>query len=853
MTQQQRAPLQPGYEQQALPRPGEWSINPFGPGTPALPVGLDEPRPDTGRPEPRIFEYTVGWNLPGRHTRLLPWKLLRDAADVIPLFRRCIGIRQDRIGALDWGIRLTKSAIQKAERENPGTPRVELEQMLRDDMAGEIDRAEQFWHMPDRRNRVGWSAWLRRLLEEVFVVDALSIYPVYTYSGGLHSLEILDGTTIKPLLNERGGRPEPPAPAYQQVLWGYPRRDLVTETSPSGEQGTLIPSDQMIYEPRNQRVWTPYGYSPVEQALADGELYMHRHRWMTLEYTEGTMPTTLFEVSADARLSPQQVAELESYFNNLHSGDSAQRHRANFLPPGIVPSKEAANTAERYKPDYDLYLIKLVASHFDTTLPELGFTESKGLGSSGYHEGQENVQERKDQALVKWLRRLLTEISRNHLGTPEELEFYFLGLDDEDEAAADEVEQNRLNGGVITINERRDRLGLARYEFDEADMPAMFTPRGIVFLEGASTVAPPGTLVMPPTAEDGAQETNAITVDTEPSAGSDVVAEKKAELAAWRRYAAKGHTRPFVWHHHTPDEAEALVKAGGGGPKARTGQTWAGWTKDQQTARHWADVISQALRGAVDTTGLADRWVVARGIGKADQPSKDQRTDAVLWLSTQDVPAALRNALHAPLTGAWTDGYYIGTQSAVAAIHEAATGQSGAQIDWAGWSPGDTAAAQRAAGPGLNSLLGQARVSITSIAQSRVNDLGDVLAQGLHQGWSSDRIARELDEVLGDNRWNELIAQTETSRAISAATLDRYATQGVTRNYWLTAEDQKVCAACSGNESAGPVNSGQSFPSGQSAPPAHPGCRCALAPAVSTITDMSLPLFGLETLTGVTQ
>jgi hypothetical protein len=50
---------------------------------------------------------------------------------------------------------------------------------------------------------------------------------------------------------------------------------------------------------------------------------------------------------------------------------------------------------------------------------------------------------------------------------------------------------------VKTLNQRRDALGLPRYDFAEADMPMIVTQRGIIFLEGSSEQAPPGTMIGP--------------------------------------------------------------------------------------------------------------------------------------------------------------------------------------------------------------------------------------------------------------------------------------------------------------------------------------------------------------------
>jgi hypothetical protein len=58
------------------------------------------------------------------------------------------------------------------------------------------------------------------LLEEMLVIDAATLYPRYNRGGSLYALDIIDGATIQPLIGEDGRAPEPPDPAYQQILKG---------------------------------------------------------------------------------------------------------------------------------------------------------------------------------------------------------------------------------------------------------------------------------------------------------------------------------------------------------------------------------------------------------------------------------------------------------------------------------------------------------------------------------------------------------------------------------------------------------------------------------------------------------
>jgi SPP1 gp7 family putative phage head morphogenesis protein len=879
-----------------LPRPPAWASAPFGPGSPLYPAPLDPVRPDSGRPAPRLYEYPVSWNLTGTANRLHSWQLLRDAADGLSLFRRCIEIRKDHMTGLDWDIVISQGAIETAQRdEGPGTGRADLEGRLRDRLSPEIDRAAAFIGEPDRANGYSFAQWLSMLLEEVFVLDAAAIYPRRTYGGDLWSLEVLDGSTIKPLLDERGGRPLAPAPAFQQILYGFPRGEFTADVSTSPDGAEVIDgayaSDQLIYSRRVVRVWTPYGYSAVEQALDDGDLYLKRHRWMKSEYTEGTSVGGLFKIDAASTTgstwSPEQVLQYERAYNDAVRGSQADRQAVRFLPPGVEPVDGASLTAmaEKYKPEYDLHLIKLLASHFDTTLPELGFTEAKGLGSEGYHEGQADVQARKTRPIIKYVQSLLTAILRTHAGMPRELEFKFLGLDEEDDPGADDVEGKRQAYGVKTLNERRDDLGLPRYDFEEADKPMIITGRGVVFLEGSSALEPPGVEVDPPkpppvTGQPGEpqiQEPGDKPAEGAPAPDKKPPADDKAkaaELTAYRKWSAKRRSpggRPFRFQHHTagellsgghvsvndvrgnklafgnadpPNLPPFVVKAGDADPKAPAppGRQWPGWEHDLRVVEHYAPLLSralsQALTGPTSATALARTWLASR-----TEATDLGAADARAWLEQQgiDLETPLRRVLE-PL---WTEGYFIGDRAAAAMVAGLLLARKAADphafdvaADWSGWTPGDARAAalildaEGRAG-GLIDLLDAAGVDITSIAMHRLDDLAQVLHRSLAEGWSNGKLAKALRGVLEDPRYARMVATTETNRAVSAASLARYRDNQIEAKEWMSAEDQRVCKICNENEGDGPVALDAYFSSGDDAPPGHPDCRCAIAPALA--------------------
>jgi len=162
-----------------------------------------------------------------------------------------------------------------------------------------------------------------------------------------------------------------------------------------------------------------------------------------------------------------------------------------------------------------------------------------------------------------------------------------------------------------------------------------------------------------------------------------------------------------------------------------------------------------------------------------------------------------------------------------------------AVADAGGWAVGDTEAAQLLLGElgdgaGLRAMLGQAQITIKSIADSRLEELGRTLAQGAARGDSADAIARAIRDVLSNPARAHMIATTELCRAVSAATAQEYGKRGVRRHRWLSAEDNRVCPRCDANAEAGPVPLGEPFPSGAPWPPTHPGDRCCTVPELAS-------------------
>jgi hypothetical protein len=479
----------------------------FGPGVPLAPHAINAPMPNSGRPAPRRWEAPVSWNTQTTTTRSVPWTILRDSADQVSVMRDCIEVVKSTLTGLEWSFGIDpKRARLLARRTGDSMHTVTSD--LQDKFADKLDQLHSFWERPDRINNWTFSEWLAALLEDQLVLDAVALYPHLTLGGKLHSVELIDSSTIKPLQDERGATPQPPFPAYQQILWGFPRGELTQSRAEdvdrefvSAVYGSLASSearrsDALIYKVRNRRSRGPYGFSCVEQALTDVEMWLRRYDWLRTEYTAGVTPDMIVQVQAN--MTPEQMRQYEAVFNDDLSGQSAERRRARFLPAGFDPSYPNM-AGEKFTNDFDLHLIRLICAAFGVLPTSLGFTPNHGMGGMG---GQGHTQSEQDTQLYRatkptaqWVVDLINEIGTHYLGMPPEVTFLFHGLDPEDDQKEAELLTTYVQAGLQTINEARDQQNLPRYDFPEADQPMVVTPTGPVWLNvSAQPTALPGNL-----------------------------------------------------------------------------------------------------------------------------------------------------------------------------------------------------------------------------------------------------------------------------------------------------------------------------------------------------------------------
>ncbi|MDI3341270.1 MAG: phage portal protein [Sphaerobacter sp.] len=408
--------------------PGDGTTS-MGPGRPP------EPQPLGG--EPRRWVYRPGWNLPTvpGEGRRIDYDTLRRLADTYELARRCIEIRKHEVQGLEWDI-VPATSDRRKSRE------------IQEREGDLIDEIRRFFLYPADAvirdgKRVGYTSfdeWIGALLEDYFVLDALTVYPRTTLGGRLLSLDPIDGATIKVLLDDSGRIPLPPAPAYQQYLYGIARADFTR--------------DELYYYPRLVRTHTPYGFSHIEQILMHVNLALRNEMWNTAYFTEGNLPPMVME--APEGYTADQLRELNDWWDQVMSGDPGALRKLKFVPAG---SKPIVLKEFEFGEEFARWLAELTCMYFDVQPVEVGFTPRSGLGGKGFSEGQEAITVRKSlRPLTEWLATLFTRIIHQWWGAYD-LRFSFVGVERIDEKLKNESDKIAIEAGIKTLDQVREERG----------------------------------------------------------------------------------------------------------------------------------------------------------------------------------------------------------------------------------------------------------------------------------------------------------------------------------------------------------------------------------------------------------
>jgi len=750
--------------------------------------------------EGRAFDFQAGINLQQRPRALegVTFDQLRGLAEGYDLLRLVIETRKDQIEKLHWDIR------KRGEKPRKGAP-----------VDPTAKRIREFLQCPDREHTFG--QWLRTLLDDLFVIDAPTVYCRRTLGGDPYSLDIIDGATIKRVLDATGRTPQE-GPAYQQILHGV--------TAANYER------TELLYMPRNLRSYRVYGYSPVEQVMTTVNIALRRQLHQLSFYTEGSTPNLIF--SAPKEWSVEQIKAYQAWWDSLKN-----RKGARFVPEGVKPidTKEGA-----LKDSLDEWLARIICYAFSVSPQALVAIMNRATAETAHQmaleEGLAPVQ--------NWVKAALDWILTTWLNAAD---YEFVWSDEKavDPKVRAEIDEIDTRSGVRTVDECREDRGLDPIQNTE---------------EGTGPGVSGGGEAVQDTALNGAQVSSLLQIVQAAAAAGLPKASAKAMIRAAFPAITDQIVNAIV-DPIQPEKPEPVLPAQSSPALPGQGGDSEGKGKPGKAGEAPASpAVSKACPCGHAHDPLAKATKKLKPI-KRNRPTlkkleaKIHKTTAA-FLAVQVRPLA--EAIFAEVGKAQASGdlQKMGRDEALQILK--AVG-----MDWSGLGEdlepllsaiaqdgGSAALAQL--GKTTEELLEQVNEKAVAWAEKHAAELvtkisdvtrekiaGDVAA-ALELGMSVDELADALSSAyaFSDQR-AELIATTERAFADVRGNTLAYAESGVVAGLeWVTAnggDDGRTCEECEMNNGAvvpmdADGNAAEPFPSGAMTVPAHPGCLCDLLPAL---------------------
>lgn len=419
-----------GYQAGAQGQGAQW----FGPGTPMAPQAPEEVKG-------RAFDFPSNANLltTSRPAAPVTYETLRAFADSYDLLRLIIETRKDAMERLRW-------VIQPRDSKERLTPQ----------KRNKIKAVTSFFRKPDGEH--AWNAWLRMILEDLFVIDAVTLHRRRTRGGQLVALDQIDGATMRRVLDDWGRTPEDPNDtAYQQILKGMP--------------AVNYRKSEIFYRPRNLRIHQIYGYSPVQQIMMTVNIGLRRQVFQLNFFTEGNIPQAL--IGVPEAWTPDQIATFQNWFDSILTGNLQERRRARFVPSAVgktyIPTQETElfGKAEEWLARVCCFAFSLSPQPF---LQMMNRATADSAQQEAAATGLAPIQ--------NYVKAIVDDVLAEDFDA-DDLEFVWRGDDELDPVKRQAITGENVKIGQITVNEGRVDQGREPYDDPIFDQPMFMTSNGL--------------------------------------------------------------------------------------------------------------------------------------------------------------------------------------------------------------------------------------------------------------------------------------------------------------------------------------------------------------------------------------
>lgn len=356
----------------------------------------------------------------------IPFSYLRRIAQIYPVARACINRRIRQITQLDWDI----TTIDEVENE--------------DGYKSQIMQIKSFFKQP-----MGHKSRTRKMLttmvDDLLTVDAICFEKTRLRGGQFdikRGLIPVDPTTIALLVTETGGTPEPPEPAYKQII--------------SGEVIGQFSTDEMIYDSMGARSFSPYGLAPLESLIIQAESALRGAIYNLNYFKESNVPEGFITLPEDVASSKEQVEQWQLWFDSLLAGDPRFTRRLKILP-GDSTYTAAKKPEDMAFERFELWLLQITCAVFEVQPQDIGITYQVNKSTG---ESQQDISKEKGLLpLANFIKEIMDDLIQSDLEMPN-LQWMWKNINPVDRKEEVEIADKEIRVGAKSIDEYRIAQGL---------------------------------------------------------------------------------------------------------------------------------------------------------------------------------------------------------------------------------------------------------------------------------------------------------------------------------------------------------------------------------------------------------
>ena len=729
-------------------QPGSWA-SPQNPIRPTIQLGVGI----------RQWDFTPSINLQftPRGDVAIKFSQLWNVSNSFDLCRLAIETRKDQLVGRSWLVRV-----------KPVPGETKAAQSKRQSSSKNVALVTNFLKRPDGVHT--FDIWFRMWLEQLLVFDAPCFYPVKSMTGECVAWRLVSGATITPLLDQYGFIPQPPDPAYQQIILGIPTSNLAAQGAAEPKKYTV---DQLIYSPRNPRVDSRWGFGPVEQVITTLQIGANFQQSTKFAYTSGNVPEGLLPMPES--WTAQQIKDFQKWFDAMLAGNLAMKRRMIMVPDAKHPPQFSKESLIVNPAVYE-FLVRTVCYAFSLSPQNLLRQVNRGTAK----ESSDIAQIEGEEPWARHAENVINGAIESTLKI-EDVEFAFQDEREMDPVKQAQTDQIYLTTGTYTRNEIREARGDDPRPEKAANELTVTTPTGVISIDEAA-----------PEPGDGEGNDNPSNASRSTPVKVRKIASLKVragDLTPRSRQARNDFARQL-----TKFLADQKVRI-----SAKARQEFAACKAAVSRETLFKDDEDDARRAAEIAALLGWDYETLYGISAPYlEIAAEEGAQAGAYQTAANLGASLPSTL-------------------AESVPKAKAAADARAAEMVGMDLQDDGSLTEAPG---------AQWAISTTAK---DDVLNAIRQGIAEGWTPQQLEAVIQaSVVWTPDHAELIADNEITRQQASGHLTSWFASGKVLEYAWTVMDLGCCALCASFSALGPVKAGHMFAPLIYAPGAHPFCRCWL-------------------------